>query len=748
MVIIRTKNSKMREKTNHIKIRLSVAAFALALMMAFAAFYIPSAFAEDNYPPDGTGAYVSVPEGRLYLQGEVIVKFADSKSRSAMSRALSSLNGKLEKQISKENIVVSQVPRGETVEGFIKKLNARPDIEYAQPNYIYQLDATVDDPYAQPPNPQQWHLKTINAFDAWDITMGSADIKVAVIDTGIDLNHPEFLGRVHACESFVEDDSPGGGGGAQDDNGHGTHVAGIIAANADGVGTVGIAPGVKLIIADVFGWYYVEHDAGDWRWVFGATTEDIIEGIEYAVENGARVLNLSLGSYYEDAAEEEALNNAAAAGVVVVAAAGNDGKTSSHYPSDYDACVGVIATTRNDTKASYSNYGAKKDISAPGGDGAFADCIFSTVLNNDYGYKSGTSMASPMIAGVAALMLSVNPDLTAEQIKTILYETAVDLGTPGKDIYFGHGRVDARAAVAAAGVYTITATSSDTDKGTVSGGGAYLYGAQATVNAAATAGNCFLGWFEDEIKVSDCADYTFTVTADRYLVAKFESSAVTGVALDKETLVLYEGESYTLTATVNPSYAANKSVTWESSDTDIAAVSPEGTVTAAATGGCAITVSTRDGGFTARCEVTVMEQTLIESSVYATDRDSGYLTGVPINISAAALKANLSNPEQNVRIYNKEGIEYTGGKVATGMSVKLIVGGEIRDELTVVVRGDTNGDGYIDISDYTHVRLDILKLKALTDVYKAAADVNTDGYIDISDYTLIRLDILELKRIH
>lgn len=147
-------------------------------------------------------------------------------------------------------------------------------------------------------------------------------------------------------------------------------------------------------------------------------------------------------------------------------------------------------------------------------------------------------------------------------------------------------------------------------------------------------------------------------------------------------------------------------------------------------------------------QVTVTEQIYIESSVYTIDRDKGYFKGVPINISAAALKANLSNPDDTVRIYTKEGIEYTGAKVATGMSVKLIAGGETRDELTVVIRGDTNGDGYTDISDYTYVRLDILQLKALTGVFRAAADVNLDGYIDISDYTLIRLDILELKRIH
>ncbi len=729
-------------------IRILAAALTLILLIAISTVDTLPAFAKDK-PTGETEQKVTIPKGRLYVKGEVLVKFRTSKTKSAMSRALSCHDSKIEKQISKKNVVVAKVPQDETVESFINILNAQPDIEYAQPNYLYRLAETVSDPYAQLPNPDQWHLETINAYEAWDITMGSEDIRVAVIDTGIDLEHPEFEGRIYSHASFVEDDSEGDEGSPQDDNGHGTHVAGIIAANADGTGTVGVAPGVKLIIADVFGWYYIEIEPDVWQWVFGATSEDMIEGIEYAVDNDARVLNLSLGGYYSDTAEEEAINDAAAAGVVCVAAAGNDNETDSHYPSDYDACISVIATTRTDTRASYSNYGVQKDISAPGGDGVLADRILSTELNDDYGYKSGTSMASPVAAGVAALMLSANPDLTAEQLKTILYSTAVDLGVPGRDINFGHGRVDAYEAVHAASIkHTVTVTSNDTNRGTVSGGGIYINGFPATVRAEPETGYYFEGWFEDETKVSGGAEYTFTVTADRDLVARFEAVAVTGVTLNKNTLALYEGASETLTAAVSPENAANKNVTWESSNTDIATVSAEGVVTAAVQGSCTITVTTEDGGFTAQCEVTVTEQTLIESSVYTIERDSGYIKGVPINISASALKINLFNPDETVRIYDKQGIEYTGGKVATGMSVKLIVGGEIRDELTVVIRGDTNGDGYIDISDYTSVRLDILELKALAGVLRAAADVNIDGYIDISDYTSIRLDILELKRIH
>jgi hypothetical protein len=175
------------------------------------------------------------------------------------------------------------------------------------------------------------------------------------------------------------------------------------------------------------------------------------------VSKGADVINLSLGHYGSgDAVLESAINAAAASGVVCVAAAGNDATNDSHYPSDYDTCISVSATDWNDSLASYSNFGSNVEISAPGGDSnsmpdsmILSTCYDANTHSSGYAYMTGTSMASPMVAGVIALMLSADPDLSVTEVRNILKGTAVDLGTPGRDNDFGYGRVNAQAAVAA-----------------------------------------------------------------------------------------------------------------------------------------------------------------------------------------------------------------------------------------------------------------------------------------------------------
>ncbi|MDD5018048.1 MAG: S8 family serine peptidase [Eubacteriales bacterium] len=646
-----------REKgTKHIKPAAGrIVAGSVALLILVMLLNSATAFAIGSEAPqfndDGQEEVIEI-DGQDCVDGEVIVKLKDADGTMSLldSDATQELEG---------DLLVADVPEGESVESYIEELEQQPNVAYVQPNYIYTLEQTVNDPGAQLPDPDQWYLDTINVYEAWDTTMGSSDVKVAVLDTGIDIDHTEFSGQIYLQTDVVDDD-----GSADDDNGHGTHVCGIIAAAANnGTGIAGIAPGVQLIVVDVF------TKTAEPAWF--ASTADIIEGIQYAVGNGADVINMSIGDYGDDTALSEAVGDAADAGVICVAAAGNDGITDNHYPSDYDACISVIWTNGDDTKDSRSNYGPQKDISAPGGG------ICSAYLDNGYAYMSGTSMATPVVSGVIALMLSVDPGLTAGEVKDILYGSVVDLGDAGRDDVYGWGRVDAQAAV---------------------------------------------------------------------LAAAGEAVPVISVRVDKETLDMCVGDSETLAAIVSTLNATDKAVFWTSDDESAATVE-DGVVTAAGAGTAMVTATTGDGGFTDTCTVSV-ELADIQSAVYTINQTGGLIEDVTPGTTAAALKANILNDGAHIHIYDAAGTEYTGNNVSTGMTVRLVVGEAVRDELKIVVLGDCDGSGGISITDYTLVRLDILGLKSLNQPYLTAGDIDKNGVISITDYTLIRLDILGLKKIH
>lgn len=197
----------------------------------------------------------------------------------------------------------------------------------------------------------------------------------------------------------------------------------------------GACPGCGLLIAKSL-------DASN-----SGTDVDIVEGINWAVQNGAEVINLSLGGPAKSTILETAVNNAWNSGVVVVAAAGNDGKPTVNYPAGYPRVIAVGATDRNDARARYSNFGRFVDVSAPGGNGINppGNNILSTYLDDDYAYAAGTSMASPHVAGLAGLLAAQGRP--AAKVRSRVESTAVDLGAPGRDALFGEGRINAAAAV-------------------------------------------------------------------------------------------------------------------------------------------------------------------------------------------------------------------------------------------------------------------------------------------------------------
>lgn len=288
----------------------------------------------------------------------------------------------------------------------------------------------VNDPNFNNPN-FVYAPQLIGAPSAWLHTQGAQQIVVAVLDTGVSAQHPDLQGQLLPNGyDFIN-----ANGDPDDDHGHGTHVAGIIAALADnGIGSAGICPGCKILPVKVLN----RSNTSTWA--------TVIEGIVYAVDNGAHIINLSLGGISEVAAVRAAVDYAHARGVLVIAAAGNSRSERPFYPAAFEGVLGIGATTNSDTIWSLSNSGNYIDLVAPGA------TIYSTYydLDNYYGgyiFMSGTSMATPHVAGLAGLLLSQDATRSANDVVAILISTAHDLGDVGKDKIYGYGRIDAWAAL-------------------------------------------------------------------------------------------------------------------------------------------------------------------------------------------------------------------------------------------------------------------------------------------------------------
>ena len=214
-----------------------------------------------------------------------------------------------------------------------------------------------------------------------------------------------------------------------DDNGHGTGVSGVAGAESNDQGGTGVSPGARIMPLKVLDGSGVPSGV--------LATDEIIEAIYYAADNGARVVSMSLGSPIESGAEQTAVDYAHGKGVVLVAAVGNEGDETMIYPAGCENVIGAGATNNLDEKASFSTYNSSVDVTAPGW------YVYSTTMSGGYAFGSGTSFATPMVAGVAALILSCDPSLTSSQVEQVIEDNALDLGDPGRDDYYGHGRIDA-----------------------------------------------------------------------------------------------------------------------------------------------------------------------------------------------------------------------------------------------------------------------------------------------------------------
>ncbi|WP_301170563.1 S8 family peptidase [Brevibacillus nitrificans] len=349
-----------------------------------------------------------------YIEHEVVVRFSPRPDQKTIDKMVASLDAKIKRDFDKFIIIKS---RSLTTKQLMKKLAEHPDSVFAEPNFLLLPNRTPNDPYY---TEYQWNLPLIGMEQSWDVSEGSSDVIVAVVDTGVDMEHPEFEGKLVEGYNVLD-----GSNKPQDDNGHGTHVSGVIAAktnNKDGIAGMTwkskLMP-IKAIGADGSG-----------------SAVDIAQGIYWATDHGADVINLSVGNYTSSAALKEACKYAYDNNVVLVAASGNDASDQPSYPAAYDEVLSVAAVDHLKERADFSNFGDYVDVAAPGVD------IPSTYIYSDYASLSGTSMACPHVAALAALVRSVHPDMKSHDVMELIRSSALDLGPPGHDQLYGFGMID------------------------------------------------------------------------------------------------------------------------------------------------------------------------------------------------------------------------------------------------------------------------------------------------------------------
>ncbi|MBN2563977.1 MAG: S8 family serine peptidase [Phycisphaerae bacterium] len=341
---------------------------------------------------------------------------------------------------------IAELTEGFSVEQALTELSYEQDVLLVEPDYLAPPPPPVSSARlytngsSDPGSDQQYALERIRAYEAWDLHRGDPSLVVAVIDSGVQLDHPDLAEQMwrNPNEEFngVDDDGNGfvddvyGWNFTAENNNpgpthwHGTHVAGIIAAVADNnLGVAGTAD-VRIMPLQVLG-------------ADGISNSDTMRAIDYAVQNGAKVINMSLGGAPYSQAYADTCANALANDVVLVAAAGNDGRGQVNYPAAYDAVISVGATDAYDQLAEFSNWGDALEVVAPGVQ------ILSTVTESGYDFSDGTSMASPYAAGVVALIRSANPGMDAQTARGRLAATTDDLGQQGWDAQTGYGRINA-----------------------------------------------------------------------------------------------------------------------------------------------------------------------------------------------------------------------------------------------------------------------------------------------------------------
>ena len=368
--------------------------------------------------------------GRDVVADRIIVGFRPGVSdaeKAAVHRQVAAAQGGVSpiplKRVN-TNAQYIDVSGAPSLDAAIRAYRADPRVAYAEPDGVLRATTTPNDPSFI----YQYGMTKIQAPAAWSLTTGSASIKIAILDCGIYEAHPDLAGKVIDRQDFT-----GSLNGTNDLCDHGTHVAGIASADTNnGIGVAGVGYNTALLNGKILG----DDGTGDYTWVAA--------GIHWAADNGANVINMSLGGFGAcSPTVQEAVDYAWARNVVIVAAAGNDGRNEPFEPADCTHVVGVASTDAGDAKSDFSNYGTWVPVAAPGSG------IYSTLNPNintgPYGYLSGTSMASPHVAGLAGLLWATSWGTSAQSVVNRLEGTADAI--PGTGTNWQYGRINAAAAI-------------------------------------------------------------------------------------------------------------------------------------------------------------------------------------------------------------------------------------------------------------------------------------------------------------
>jgi len=357
------------------------------------------------------------------IKDELVIKFKESVSESKKNNLLKThklTKLKRNQKLRNEKIKIST---GKKVKDIIDILKKNKDIEYIEPNYVIEASEIANDSYYS----EQWGLKKIEIEEAWKINEGENDVIIAVLDSGLDLAHLDLQANIKSSYDFVNDDAD-----ASDDNGHGSMVAGIIGAvKNNSIGISGVAPKCKIMPLKVL-------DSEGY-----GTYADVADAIIYAADNGAKVINLSLGGYAYSQYLQDAINYAFNKNCVIVASAGNNNTDEPFYPAACANVISVSSINKDNNKSTFANYGNYIDLVAPG------EQIISCDLNNNYRYGNGTSYSAPFVSGVAGLLFSANKNISNLDLMSKLFSSAKDLGQTGYDNEYGYGLIDAYAALKA-----------------------------------------------------------------------------------------------------------------------------------------------------------------------------------------------------------------------------------------------------------------------------------------------------------